>query len=935
MRNKLFYCCIAGVISAFSMGAAADDVDIYKFSTYRPMVLILFDDSGSMRRAVDGNPTSVMANKKITIAKDAVIELINDNSDVDFGLMSFIAGTSKSEGSYKAEINKALVRDMTSTQRTELVAAVNGLGADTWTPLCETYAAAYKYFTSDFDGLTAPARTVDCEWRNIIYMTDGDPSKDYCSSGSSCKSNNGCYSGANMVSSPDPISSTDPRIHTFSVAFGSNINIMKSLALKDDGSEDPDKYFLATDKTELKSKFQEAMDQIRAVGATSVTAPTTVNSTSDLNINTNAIYLSGFSASNGKLWKGNVKKYTITDGKIVRDPNDKLIEGGFGQAILDGFKTGTDFDGKKRKLFIDTAPLATGYAHAFESADGTYSTFKTTLTGLGVAEEVVQWAVGATETPRDWVIGDILHAQPIVVNYGCTGTGCTPDVRVVFGTNQGFLHMFQENGTSQTENWAFSPRALWGADGDLMLDLKGNQPATHDGTDTGIPIHPYGVDGPITVYLEDGSKPANNSFKDADDKAYLFFGMRRGGQHYEDNQASHTYYAIDIKDPDRPTLLWTRTVSGQSWSKPVVTYMCDDLDCLNGPQANKRLAVIVGGGYDYQHFENPGNATPVPIIGGNYVSVWNATTGGNFFSGSEYFSAEGGGSSSIIESSVVAEVSVLDSNGDGVTDRIYTGDLDGNVYRGDIGIKVDSSGQNPTFTRKLQKIADVDGKIFDHIDVVRTFLGGQKIDALFFGTGDHVDVKTANSGNYLYMLIDENTHTSFDTFSEIASSDLITTNGNDDKETDLITGLQSTTAQKKGWMRALRTNERAWNRPITLAGVTFFTTFIPPTSTTTSACGDGGNYGDSYLYAILSTKAKAAFGGSVTALEEKDTEAERTQLTVEFGSGLPGAVAVHLSRDSGNESEAYVGPCKSGEKCVKLDKTLSSAPRSETFIHEE
>ena len=54
----------------------------------------------------------------------------------------------------------------------------------------------------------------------------------------------------------------------------------------------------------------------------------------------------------------------------------------------------------------------------------------------------------------------MLHSKPLVVNYGALSpfTVADPDLRVVVGTNAGFLHMFgnddgMKTGRSSPRNW--------------------------------------------------------------------------------------------------------------------------------------------------------------------------------------------------------------------------------------------------------------------------------------------------------------------------------------------------------------------------------------------------------------------------------------------------------------------------------------------------
>jgi type IV pilus assembly protein PilY1 len=76
-------------------------------------------------------------------------------------------------------------------------------------------------------------------------------------------------------------------------------------------------------------------------------------------------------------------------------------------------------------------------------------------------------------TPRDWMMADPLHSRPRTINYGIRTAGYNmdnPDIRIVIGTNEGYMRMFRNTTTGVpdpdtlnvqdgSETWAFMPRA--------------------------------------------------------------------------------------------------------------------------------------------------------------------------------------------------------------------------------------------------------------------------------------------------------------------------------------------------------------------------------------------------------------------------------------------------------------------------------------------
>ncbi|MDX1515051.1 MAG: PilC/PilY family type IV pilus protein, partial [Gammaproteobacteria bacterium] len=164
-------------------------------------------------------------------------------------------------------------------------------------------------------------------------------------------------------------------------------------------------------------------------------------------------------------------------------------------------------------------------------------------------------------TPRPWMMADPLHSRPRPINYGArTGfTATNPDIRIVLGTNEGYLRMIQNTNTDTTqsgkENWAYMPRAAL----KTLTRLENNL--------AGDPKHPNTADGSPVVLVKDVN--LDGTIKVADgDQVLVFFGMRRGGRNI---------YALDITDPDNPVFKWRIlggsgdfTALSQTWSTPQV-----------------------------------------------------------------------------------------------------------------------------------------------------------------------------------------------------------------------------------------------------------------------------------------------------------------------------------------------------------------------------
>ena len=190
---------------AWSSQAYSDDIDLYIKNTasniQRPNVLIILDNSGSMG---DVNTTGKKANN----ARKIIIDLINDNSSVDFALQIFnnnyysgrnggriIAGFND----LSIPANKTALLDLHDTDTNNTNLNYRKL-QESHTPLCEALYETYRYFSGGqvFYGIqnprpsserpksitlsgnyTSPFSGIKCNKEiTIIYITDGAPTKD-------------------------------------------------------------------------------------------------------------------------------------------------------------------------------------------------------------------------------------------------------------------------------------------------------------------------------------------------------------------------------------------------------------------------------------------------------------------------------------------------------------------------------------------------------------------------------------------------------------------------------------------------------------------------------------------------------------------------------------------------------------------------------------
>ncbi len=376
-----------------------------------------------------------------------------------------------------------------------------------------------------------------------------------------------------------------------------------------------------------------------------------------------------------------------------------------------------------------------------------------------------------TVTVRPSVHGDVLHSRPLVVNYGDSR-----GLVVFYGSNDGVFRAVNGSQTAAIGSVAAGGE-LWG----LILpehfgDLNRQRVNTPE---LKLPATTLASAKPKD-YFVDGATGALQQIK-ADgtiDKAYLYLTMRRGGRFI---------YAIDVSQPTDPKVLWKKSYDdatdskmatlGQTWSRPRVTV-------VNG-YANPVL--IFGGGYDTAEDSEP----PTTNTMGNSIFVLDAITG------VRVWSATAGGSSACTGTATQAdctvpemiyaipsEVAFQDRDSDGKTDRLYFGDVGGNVWRVDFVTKdpgTAATGNTPDLWRVTKLAAlgcpsvansgtygacpsgDTPRKIFfppTVISVGATSAGGS-YEAVLVGSGDREHPLTSNAPlsshlvkNRFYMIKD-------------------------------------------------------------------------------------------------------------------------------------------------------------------------------------
>ncbi len=295
---------------------------------------------------------------------------------------------------------------------------------------------------------------------------------------------------------------------------------------------------------------------------------------------------------------------------------------------------------------------------------------------------------------RETTLGDIVNAKPVYVRVppftyaendfmtwknsvkikGRTGV-------VYVGANDGMLHAF--NASSGEELWSYVPALVL----PNIAKLADNTYALN---------HNYFVDGsPTAADIYDGSNW----------KTILVAGLNAGGR---------GYYALDVTDPIKPQALWEYSDPnlGLTFGNPVV-----------GKLKDGTWVVIFGSGYN--------NVSPGDGVGRLYIL--NANTG-------TLIRTISTGEGDTTTPSGLSRVSGWVEKGmvDNTIERVYGGDLNGNMWRFDINNSIDESAPGyDAFKLGQFKIGTTPQPItaMPELGVVKDSVVGGSHTVVFFGTG--------------------------------------------------------------------------------------------------------------------------------------------------------------------------------------------------------
>lgn len=391
---------------------------------------------------------------------------------------------------------------------------------------------------------------------------------------------------------------------------------------------------------------------------------------------------------------------------------------------------------------------------------------------------------GGGAPDRPWKLGAIVHSTPVLVS-APTLVLSDPSYQafraaqlkrttvLIVGANDGMLHAFRER--DGVELWAFVPP-------DMLDRLRA------------LTL----VDGAPAVFV-DGSPIALDVKVAGTWKTIVIFGGRRG---------SASYYALDITETTAPTFLWrfSDPKIRETWSQPAIG------------------KVKLDGVDTYVAFIGGGRSASSDNASGNIVIALDVATGRKLW---EYAASPGSTDDRrYMTFGVTASPAAVDADSDGYVERVYVGDVGGQLWKFDV-----SAGDTRAWKGKRLfapaapnvglAILAAPALTFDHLHKLW----------LFFGTGGP-DNPDAASGGRFYGLRDD---------TDMANGAAVQ---DSDPRIKDVTAANVTASQ--GWYVVLRGHHEI---PVGAAtvfnGTVFFSTFTPDRAGVCTPVG-----GTTKLYAV-------------------------------------------------------------------------------------
>jgi len=796
---------------------------------------------------------------RLEVVQEVVNNALDNMGDVNVGVMEF----NPTEGGPVI----AAMRNLDDSRDT-LKNTIDGLEPGGSTPLSETLYEAGQYLAgrlvdfgdNDINNRSVAGSRTGNDINNprylspllgggqnnyIVLLTDGEPADD-TSANRKIEALPGFDEACNDAVEGDCLDKmarylnvTDLRndldgqqsIITHTIGFTTDYELLQSTAELGGG-----KHFVADDTSTLTRALANLVKDFSRQ-ASLLAAPTVPLNVFNRSAQLNEVYLSLFQPAAAAHWPGNLKKYRLkptANGLILVDAN--------GRSVLTENNT---IDSAAVSLWseplVDGGDARLGGAASLLTTPATRNLLTNAAGGTGLSslnvgnpaitapllgapddqrDTVIRWARGYdvrdangdgdTNDPR-LSMGDPLHVQPVVGEYGANEANRNAVVFVA--TNDGYLHAV--DAFTGKEIWSFIPQRLLKRLYGLSLEEAAQNKQ-------------YGLDGELVLVTNENGRPES-----------LLFGMRRGGE---------ALFSMNITNRNTPKLNWIIDSSkarfvdmGQTWSPPVISVM------NIGGQTRK--VAIFGGGYDPGQ-DNRAHRTDTK---GNAIYIVDVASGNLLWSAGSAQTARARHDLLLerMNYSIPAGIRVLDQNEDGLADRMYVGDMGGQVWRFDI-----QNGSGAGGVLASLGAADLDNparadvrRFYNTPDVVNVIKAENVFFSINIGSGYRAHPLDTSIDDEFYSVRDFNSTRviptdKYDTvdFPLIEREDLI------DITNNAAPVLEPSDA---GWRLGMVQNngEKILGESVTVDNVVFFNSFAPTGAA--QSCLPGAGINRFYRISIL------------------------------------------------------------------------------------
>lgn len=839
---------------------------------------------------------------RIKVLREVTKMVLQSISNINVGLMRFSNNHQGDPFETRSEGGMIIhqIADVTAASAT-LLATVDSLVADGFTPLAETMYEAGLYFQGlpvDFGldskgdnnvplpSIPASRRDLDqsrykspiefsCQENFIVMLTDGSPRADMNADarivaqpnfstlvGASCDGtgDGACLDDmAEYLFATDLSSSLPGRQYATIYTVGFTINIPLLQETADSGGG---RFFFADDAASLASALTQTILEIQDTGAT-FTAPSVSVNAFNRTQNLNDLFISVFESSGEEHWPGNLKKYSLQNGIITDANGNPAVDpttGFFTNSARSFWSANTDGaeverGGAANRLpnplsrnlytYTGTFPIAAGGSrltsnrNRFDNGNGRLDEKLLNLGNLGdpTRVDLIRWARGIDVLDED-DDGDEQDTRNVMGD----PLHARPASIIYGGTTSApdIDDAVIFSATNDGYVHAFDTvtgTELWAF---VPQDQLGILKQLYFNRST--PDKHYGVDGDLRTLTIDINN--NGVIEPLDgDRVYLFFGQRRGGTNY---------YGLDVTSKTSPILMWVKGINdlphiSQTWSSPIAARV----NIAGATQNAEKFVLIFGGGYD----GTQDNTTYSTDLFGNTIYMLDAVSGELLWWAGNDLAADL--TLSAMNNSIPGDIRVLDIDSDGFADRMYAADMGGRIFRFDIfnGQFASNLVTGGVFASlgaadlAVPTLADT-RRFYYAPDTAIIAIGGQRYLNISLGSGYRAHPLETGVDDRFYALRDQDL---FRQLSQLEYDTLVPITDSDPDLVDITIDPAATLPLgARGWkLKLLNLGEKVLGESKTFDNRIFFTTFTPQSNLSNCQLIPGVNR----LYAVSAINA--------------------------------------------------------------------------------